>query len=56
VAVTLPLRDRNGDPMAAVRVQLKSFLGETQDHAITRATMILKQMQTQVTSKEELMP
>ena len=27
VAVTLPLRDRNGDPMAAVRVQLKSFLG-----------------------------
>ena len=26
VAVTLPLRDRNGDPMAAVRVQLKSFL------------------------------
>ena len=56
VAVTLPLRDRNGDPMAAVRVQLRSFLGETQDTAITRATMILKQMQAQVTSREELMP
>jgi len=56
VAVTLPLRDRNGDPMAAVRVQLKSFLGETQDSAINRATMILNQMQAQVTSKEELMP
>jgi hypothetical protein len=56
VAVTLPLRDRNGDPMAAVRVQLKSFLGETQDTAINRATMILKQMQAQVTSKEELLP
>jgi len=55
-AVTLPLRDRNGDPMAAVRVQLKSFIGETQDTAITRATMILKQMQAQVTSREELMP
>jgi hypothetical protein len=50
------LRDRNGDPMAAVRVQLRSFLGETQDTAITRATMILKQMQAQVTSREELMP
>jgi hypothetical protein len=56
VAVTLPLRDRNGDPMAAVRVQLKSFFGETQDNALTRATMILKQMQAQVTSKEELLP
>jgi hypothetical protein len=55
-AVTLPLRDRNGDPMAAVRVQLKSFLGETQDNALTRATIILKQMQAQVTSKEELTP
>jgi hypothetical protein len=55
-AVTLPFRDRNGDPMAAVRVQLKSFLGETQDAALTRAMMILKQMQAQVTSKEELLP
>jgi hypothetical protein len=55
VAVTLPLRDRNGDPMAAVRVQLKSFFGETQDNALTRATTILKQMQAQVTSREELM-
>ena len=27
VTVTMPLRDRNGDPMAAVWVQLKSFLG-----------------------------
>jgi len=49
------LRDRNGDPMAAVWVQLKSFLGETQDTALTRATMIIKAIQAQVTSKEELM-
>jgi hypothetical protein len=54
VAVTLPLRDRNGDPMAAVRVQLKSFFGETQDNALTRATMIVKTIQAQITSKEEL--
>jgi Domain of Unknown Function (DUF1080) len=54
VMVTMPLRDRNGDPMAAVRVELKSFLGETQDTALTRATMIIKDIQTQVTSKEEL--
>ena len=55
VTVTLPLRDRNGDPMAAVRVQLKSFPGETQDTAVTRATMTIKDIQAQVTSKEELM-
>jgi hypothetical protein len=55
VAVTMPLRDRNGDPIAAVRVRLKSFFGETQDHAITRATMILKLMQAQVPTKEDLM-
>ncbi len=54
-AITLPLRDRNGDPMAAVRVQLKSFLGETQDTALTRATMILKQMEAQVSSREDLL-
>ena len=55
VAVTLPLRDRNGNPTAAVRVQLKSFFGETQDAALTRTTMIVKEIQAQVTSKEELM-
>lgn len=54
VALTLPLRDRNGDPMAAVRVELKSFFGETQDTALTRATMILKEMRAQVLSKAEL--
>ena len=53
VALVLPLRDRNGDPVAAVWLRLKSFLGETQDNAVTRATIIVKQMQAQVTSKEE---
>jgi hypothetical protein len=36
-------------------VQLKSFLGETQDTALARAMMIIKDIQAQVTSKEELM-
>jgi len=54
VVVTLPLRDRNGDPIAAVRLELKSFPGETQDNALTRATMIVKAMQERITSREEL--
>jgi len=55
VAVILPFRDRNGDPMAAVRVQLKSsIVVESQDDAFTRATMIVKQMEAQITSSDEL--
>jgi len=54
VTLTLPLRDRNGDPIAAVRVQLRSFLGETEDNALTRAMMIVDAIQTKIMSKEEL--
>ena len=55
VAVWLPYRDRNGDPMASVWVRLKSFFGETQDHAITRATQIVKFLQGQISNREDLL-
>jgi hypothetical protein len=55
VAVTLPFHDRNGDAMAAVRVRLDSFFGETQQNAIMRATMIVKRMQAEVDSSEALL-
>ncbi|HTV40371.1 MAG TPA: family 16 glycoside hydrolase [Candidatus Sulfotelmatobacter sp.] len=54
VAVTMPLTDRNGDPVAAVRVELKSFLGESRDNALMRARMIVNKMQEQVGSSEDL--
>ncbi len=53
VVLSLPLRDRNGDPIAAVQVKLKSFPGETQDNALTRAMMIVNALQAQITSKED---
>ena len=37
VSVVLPMRDRNGDPVAAVRVTMKSFPGQTQNNALARA-------------------
>jgi hypothetical protein len=55
VLVTLPLHDRNGDFIAAVRVRLKSFWGETQDNALARARQIVKQIQAQVLSKNDLL-
>jgi hypothetical protein len=56
VAVDMPLNDRNGEPIAAVRVQLKSYaLGETQDMVIARVRIIINEMQAQVLSKKDLM-
>jgi hypothetical protein len=42
VEVTLPLRDRNGDIAAALKVRMKSFPGETQTTAVDRATLVKK--------------
>ena len=54
VGVTMPLADRNGDPVAAVRVEMNSFFGETQDSAVDRARVIVKQMQAQIVSGQDL--
>jgi hypothetical protein len=53
--VTIPLRDRNGDPIAAVRVEMKAFPGQTEDNAVIRAMPVVKQMQTRTQSLEELL-
>jgi len=50
----MPLRDRNGDIMAAVRVDMKPFTGETLETAVTRAGAVVKEMQGRVLSPEDL--
>ena len=52
--VTLPLHDRNGDFIAAVRLKLGTFFGETQDHAVGRAMTILKLMEQAGLSADDL--
>ena len=37
VSVIMPLRDRNGDVIAAARVVMKPFAGQTEQNAIARA-------------------
>jgi hypothetical protein len=55
VLVDMPLNDRNGDPIAAVRVELKSsMLGETRDMVLDRVRIIINAMQAQVLSKQDL--
>jgi hypothetical protein len=55
VYITMPLPDRNGENIAAVRLQLKSFFGETQENAVMRAKMILKMMEPLCPSAEDLL-
>jgi hypothetical protein len=55
VSVVLPLRDRNGDPMAAVRVVMKSFSGQTEQNAIIRAVPIVDAMQKRAKSLQDLL-
>jgi len=52
--ITLPLRDRNGDPIAAVRFILEAFPGQTQDNAASRARPIVKEMESRVRSVKDL--
>jgi hypothetical protein len=55
VIVTMPLRDRNGDPIAAVRVLLKpNFGGQTEDNARIRATPVIRTMQDRVGTARSL--
>jgi hypothetical protein len=53
--ITLPLHDRNGEFIAAVRLKLGTFFGETQDHAVNRAMTILKIMEQVGLSANDLM-
>jgi hypothetical protein len=55
VAVMKPLRDRNGDVVAAVRVRMRSFLGETEQNALVRAMPIVKAFQVRVNNASDLM-
>jgi len=54
VSVIMPLRDRNGETMAAVRVVMKSFPGQTEQNAVVRAAPVVKEIQARVRSMDDL--
>jgi hypothetical protein len=54
VVVTLPLHDANGDIVAAVKVIMKSFPGQTEKNAIARAVPVIKQMESRVKTAMDL--
>jgi hypothetical protein len=54
VLVTMPLRDRNGDIVAAVSLTMKSFPGQTERNAIARALPIIKEMEKRLAGAASL--
>jgi hypothetical protein len=54
VVVTLPVHDRNGEVIAALRVEMKSFLGQTEDNALARALPIVKDMERRIVEARDL--
>ncbi len=54
VEITLPLRDRNGDIVAALKVKMKSFRGETQATAVTRAAIVKKAVEQQIETLQDI--
>jgi hypothetical protein len=53
-AVTLPLRDRNGDTVGALFVAMKAFPGQTQDNAIARTLPINKEISVRIQTIDDL--
>jgi hypothetical protein len=54
VEITLPLRDRNGDVVAAIAIKMKTFKGETQATAVARATLIKLAFEEQIETMQDI--
>ena len=51
--VTLPLHDRNGDPIAAVRLVTRTFFGQTTQNAVIRALPIVKEIEKEIIALDD---
>jgi DNA-binding IclR family transcriptional regulator len=54
LSVVQPLRDHNGEPIAAVRVVLRPYPGQTQQAVLQRALPIVREMQARVRTLPQL--
>jgi hypothetical protein len=54
VEVTQPLRDRNGEVIAALKTTLTTFRGETQSDAVARATQIKKEVESGLAALQDI--
>jgi len=54
VTVIMPMRDNNGEAIAAVRVVMKALPGQTEKNAIARAQPVVKYMESRLVRTGEL--
>jgi hypothetical protein len=54
VHLTMPLRDSNGDSIAAVKLAMKAFPGQTEKNVLARAVPIMKHLESRVRNAGEL--
>jgi hypothetical protein len=54
IVVTMPVRDRNGEPVASVRVIMNSFPGQTDRNAVARATPAVKLLSDRIQYARDL--
>jgi len=52
--IVMPLRDRNGDPIAAVWLEMETFPGQTEQNAVMRARPIVNALQARVQTVADL--
>ena len=52
-AVVMPVRDRNGEIIAAARLHMTTFVGQTERNAVIRATPIVKDIEARIRSQED---
>ncbi len=53
ISVLLPLRDRNGDIVAAVKVVMGTFLGQTEKNALAKARPVVKYMENELIASQQ---
>ncbi|MBA4148648.1 MAG: hypothetical protein H0X66_11090 [Verrucomicrobia bacterium] len=54
ITVYLPLRDRNGETIAALSIKLKSFVGQTESNALARSLPINKEIAARIQEAKHL--
>ena len=54
VELTLPLRDRNGDIIAALKTTMTTFRGETTDTSVARATLVKNAVEERLNTLQDI--
>ena len=55
LTLVMPLHDRNGERVAALRIMMKPFAGQTEQNAVARALPMIKSIEARIQSAKDLL-